>query len=401
MFFQTGGVSHVDSFDPKPALARDEKKKSKLNRDRGFKPSMWAHQPRGESGLEITNLFPHIGAMADDLCLIRSLHGDHGDHFEATLHMHTGSNGSALPGIGAWMSYGLGTANPNLPSHVVFADKQPYAGSQAWDSNFLPAYHQGVRIQPGNEPIPNLRPDDALAAAQPAEMKMLEKMNRRHFKSRADNAELAARILSFETAYSMQNLAPDLFDLSKETDHTLDLYGTKRDDNKSFGWQCLMARRMAERGVRFIEVIDTGSSGNWDAHSNIQGHGKLAKIIDQPIAGLLTDLKQRGLYEDTLVIWCTEFGRTPYPDSNPTGRGHHKQVFTCWLAGGGVKGGYAYGKSDEHGLAPAENPVHVHDFHATILHLVGMNHEQLTYHWAGRNFRLTDVHGEVIHDILT
>lgn len=400
MFFLTGGMSHVDSFDPKPELTKREGQdygKSSRSKQK-YVGSLWTHRPRGQSGIEITDLFPHVATVADELCLIRSMHGDHGDHFEATLHMHTGSGGAARPGMGAWASFGLGSENTNLPSHVVFAEHKPYAGAQVWDSNFLPAYHQGVRLKPGEEPIPHLNPQkDNPLNLQTAELAMLKRLNQRHLDSRGDS-ELAARMLSFETAANLQLLAPDLFDLKEESDKTLGLYGVQRGDNRSFGWQTLVARRMAESGVRFIELVDTGSSGNWDRHSNIKGNGPLARKVDQPIAALIKDLKERGMLEDTLVIGATEFGRTAYGGSG--GRNHHAKSFTCWLAGGGVKAGHVHGATDEFGLTIAKDPVHVHDFHATILHLLGLDHERLTFNHAGRDFRLTDVFGNVVSEII-
>ena len=283
LFFMTGGVSHVDTFDPKPKLTEMH---GKSHHSGKLKGSLWKARPRGQCGLSISDLFPHVGEVVDELCLIRSLHGNHGDHFAATLHMHTGSDGSALPGVGAWLSYALGTANINLPSHVVFARSKPYGGSQAWDANFLPAYHQGTRIVPGDDPIPHLSPRHESAAIQDDELKFLAQLNRRHALDRPDNSELAARMLSFQTAQSMQRLVPDVFDLSRETAGTLNHYGIPAGDRTSFAWQCLMARRMAEAGVRVIELIDTGSNSkfNWDSHDDISRHGPLAKQIDRPIA---------------------------------------------------------------------------------------------------------------------
>lgn len=393
MFFMNGGASHVDTFDPKPMLEKDHGKK--ITRSRKLLKSPWKFKRYGQSGLEVTDLFPHVGSLADDLAVIRSVHNDHGDHFEATLGMHTGSNGSAMPGIGAWLSFGLGTDNPNLPSHVVFAAKNPYAGSQVWDSNFLPAYHQGVRIKPGGSPIPNLTPYVKSEKLRCMERGFFAKLNEKHAAARENDQQLRDRMLSFRTATGLQSQAPEAFDIDKESQATLDLYGIGKGDNKSFGWQCLMARRLAERGVRFVEVID---ANNWDAHGNIKSHEPLSKNVDKPIAGLIKDLKSRGMLDDTLVVWCTEFGRTPAAPGG--GRDHHKYCFTCWLAGGGSKGGVAYGKTDEYGLEIAENGVHVHDFHATILHLLGIDHEQLTFHYGGRDLRLTDLYGNVVQGVI-
>lgn len=399
LFFMPGGVSHVDTFDPKTQLQKDHGKE--FSKDRVLARSLWGSQRYGESGLEISDLFPHTAQCADDLCLIRSMHGDKGDHFEATLSMHSGARAGTLPGIGAWVSYGMGTQNANLPSHVVFAKNLPYAGSQAWDSNFLPAYHQGTRITPGPEPIANLNPDPAFVRHQARELDLLNRMNARHRDARAGDALLDARMYSFQAAVGLQKTAPQVFDLSQESDATLALYGIDRNDRQSFAWQCLVARRMSEQGVRFIELIDTGAGGNWDAHGNMKSYEKLARNVDQGMGALLTDLKQRGLLDETLIVWCTEFGRTPSAKKDATdGRDHYKDAFTCWLAGGGVKGGLAYGATDEYGVKITENPVHIHDFHATILHLLGFDHTKLTYFTSGRDFRLTGLAGQVISGIL-
>jgi hypothetical protein len=326
---------------------------------------------------------------------------DHGDHFEATLGIHTGSVTFARPSIGAWVSYGLGTLNQDLPSFVVLAPKLPYAGGQVWGSDFLPASHQGTRVLPGAEPIPNLKPRIP-SHLQEMELGLLQSMNRNHLLSRDGDPALAARIRSFETAAGMQQEAPDAFDLSKETDATLALYGLERGSTKGFAWQCLVARRLAERGVRFVELIDVGSSDNWDAHGDMATHAPLARNVDKPIAGLLRDLKGRGMLDDTLVVWTTEFGRTPFVDNaDNKGREHYPRAYSSWLAGGGVKGGFVYGKTDDYGVEITDQPCHVHDFHATILHLLGMDHEKLTFRHAGRDFRLTDVAGNVIRDVIT
>lgn len=396
LLFQTGGVSHVDSFDPKPSLTRDDGKKRAEHR---LFASPWGSAPRGACGTEISDLFPAIGERADELCVIRSLHGNHGDHFEATLHMHNGGNGSALPGIGAWVSHGLGTLNPDLPSHVVFAAREPYAGAQAWDANFLPAIHQGVRVVPGDDPLPYLSPGQRAPGEQDLELSLLEALNGRHAARRAAREELEARTVAFRTARRLQDLAPRLLSTDDEPNAVLDAYGVTRGDNRSYGWQCLMARRLCEAGVRFIELVDQGSHSNWDQHSDIRGHEKRAREIDQPIAALLTDLRQRGLLDETLVVWCTEFGRTPWRDS-AKGRGHYRAAFSGWLAGAGVRGGTTYGETDEHGVGIVRDPVHVHDLHATLLHAMGLDHERLTYPHAGREYRLTDVHGRVVREVL-
>ncbi|MBA3441265.1 MAG: DUF1501 domain-containing protein [Pyrinomonadaceae bacterium] len=400
--YMSGGVSHVDSFDPKPKLIADHGKTVKVAKgDKYLTRPHWEFKPRGKSGTEVSELFPHIAECVDDICVIRSMKNDHGDHFEATLGIHTGSVTFNRPSLGSWVSYGLGTVNQNLPAFVVLAPELPYAGSQVWGSDFLPAFHQGTRIVPGPEPIPNMTRRTASPELQEMELGLLDFFNRKHIEKREVDPLLAARIKSFETAYGMQREAPEAFDLSKETDATLKLYGLERGSTKGFAWQCLVARRLAERGVRFIELIDSGASKNWDAHGDIQTHLPLAQNVDQPIAGLLKDLKSRGMLEDTLVVWTTEFGRTPFNDkSTAKGREHHAKVYSSWLAGGGVKGGITYGSSDDYGIDVADNLVHLHDFHATILHLLGMDHTRLTFRHAGRDFRLTDVHGNVVKAIL-
>jgi hypothetical protein len=285
---------------------------------------------------------------------------------------------------------------------MVVAPKAPYAGTQTWGADFLPGCHQGTHVVPGPTPIANITrrvPDIEL---QHLELEMVAEANRAHLESRAVDAALEARIKSFETAFGMQQQAPEVFDLAGESDATLKLYGLDRGRTGGFGWQCLIGRRLAERGVRFIELIDTGSSGNWDSHGNMLDHVPLAKNVDRAIAGLITDLKQRGMLDQTLVVWTTEFGRTPYNAApNAAGREHHHQAFCSWMAGGGVKGGIVHGATDEYGVAVAENRVHVHDFHATILYLLGLDHEKLTYRHAGRDYRLTDVHGQVVHGIVS
>ena len=401
--YMSGGVSHVDSFDPKPRLFTDHGRSLSTGRGRGgrvAKRPNWEFRPRGKCGTEVSDLFPHVAQCVDDLCVIRSMKTDHGDHFEATLGIHTGSVTFARPSIGAWVSYGLGTDNQNLPSFVVLAPKLPYAGGQVWGSDFLPASHQGTRVLPGPEPIANLK-RNLPSHLQEMELGLLQSFNRNHLLSRGGDPVLSARIRSFETAAGMQQEAPDAFDLSAETDATLALYGLERGSTKGFAWQCLVARRLAERGVRFVELIDVGSSDNWDAHGDMATHAPLARNVDKPIAGLLKDLKSRGMLDDTLVVWATEFGRTPYVDNiDNKGREHYPRAFSSWLAGGGVKRGFVYGKTDEYGLEVIDQPCHVHDFHATILHLLGMDHEKLTFRHAGRDFRLTDVAGNVIHNVI-
>jgi hypothetical protein len=407
--YMTGGVSHVDSFDPKPKLVADHGKTIAVDNWQGkrgqfkrfLKQPQWAFKPGGTCGTEVSDLFPNVRNVVDDLCVIRSLESNHTNHYEGTLGIHCGSWTFARPSIGAWVSYGLGTENQNLPSFLVIAPAAPYAGAQTWGSDFLPGCHQGTHVVPGPTPIPNMRPRVSSSELQQLELELIARANQRHLEARPGDVALEARIKSFETAFGMQRAAPEAFDLTRETDATLKLYGLDRGRFTGFAWQCLVARRLAERGVRFIELIDTGSSNNWDSHGNMMDHAGLARNVDKPMAALITDLKQRGMLDDTLVVWTTEFGRTPYHESaNATGREHHHQVFSSWLAGGGVKGGIVHGASDEYGIAVAENRVHVHDFHATILHLLGLDHEKLTFRHAGRDYRLTDVHGNVVRPIL-
>jgi hypothetical protein len=397
--YMPGGVSHVDSFDYKPKLIAAADAKEKNKDGRLYVRPRWEFKPRGQCGTMVSDLFPHVGDSMDDICLIRSMRGDHNDHFQATLGVHTGSVTLARPSIGSWVSYGLGTENQNLPSFVVLAPKLPYTGAQAWSSDFLPGCHSGTLVTAGSDPVPNLARRAPTQHIEDLELGLLGRLNRKHQMSRDSDPALAARIKTFETAYGMQMEMPQVLDLSKESDATLKLYGLERGSTKGFAWQCIVARRLIEHGVRFIELIDQGASGNWDSHGDMKDHEPLARNVDQAIAGLLADLKSRGLLEDTLVVWTTEFGRTPHADS-PNGRTHHNSVYSSWMAGGGVKPGMAWGESDDLGYKVAKDEVHVHDFHATILHLLGFDHTRLTFRHAGRDFRLTDVAGNVVQGIL-
>jgi hypothetical protein len=407
--FLTGGFSHVDTFDPKPKLQKDHGKKvfGRDLRDTTDQPfylirSPFKFTPRGKSGMIVSELFPQLGDLADDLCIIRTLHTDILEHFQATLAMHTGSATVPMPSLGSWLSYGLSTFNKNLPPYVILAEHMPYAGAQVWDCGFLPAQHQGVRLLPGNEPIPDLRSTARSVTLQQLERMMLEDVNELHANERPHDLNLRARSKSFTTAQGMMREAPKVFDIARESGATLHLYGLQRGDNKSFAWQCLIARRLVERGVRVVELIDTGSNNNWDAHGNMEDHRGKAQRVDRALAALIKDLKQRGLLSETLLAICTEFGRTPWGVTpNDKGRNHHARAFTCLLAGAGVKGGTAYGATDDYGIGIASNPCHVHDYHATILHLMGIDHKKLTYRYAGRDFRLTDVHGNVLKPILS
>lgn len=403
--FSNGGVSHMDTFDHKPELFKADGKMKGIggglsNQQRVLLKPLWEFRPGGECGTLVSDLFPHLRECMDDICLIKSMNSNDNEHYNATLGMHTGSFFFTRPSIGSWVSYGLGTVNSNLPSFMVLAAQLPYAGTQVYGNDFLPAYHQGVRVVPGKEPIVDLERRTPQENLQRLELGLAAALNERHLRQRGPDSELAARIRTFETAFHMQTEAREAFDITQESRETLELYGLKDGQSEGFGWKCLVARRLAERGVRFIELIDGSSSHNWDQHGNMAEHADHAKAIDQPVAGLLKDLKRRGMLEDTLLVWTTEFGRTPGVDGDK-GRGHHSACFSSWMAGAGVKGGISYGTTDEIGATVAENRVHVHDFHATILHLLGIDHERLTYRSAGRDFRLTDVHGKVVHDILS
>ena len=407
----SGGVSHLDTFDHKPQLYREHGKEiakgdhpeiqNRPGYERIFlKTPQWQFKRYGQCGKEVSSLFPEVARCVDDIAFINSMHTSHSNHYNATLGMHTGSFTVTRPSIGAWVSYGLGTENQNLPSFIVIAPHSPYAGGQVWGSDFLPGAHQGTRVVPGSNPVPNITPRVS-GKLQELELAALRRRNQQHLARQPANPELAARMRAFETAFGMQMAVPEAFDFTRETDATHELYGLKPGQKNGFGWQCLAARRLAERGVRFIELIHTGSSGNWDSHGDMMDHERLAKQVDRPIYGLLTDLKQRGLLDDTLVVWTTEFGRTPFNSSaDHKGREHHNWAFTTFLAGAGVRAGHSHGATYEIGLKSVVDPVHTHDFHATILHLLGLNHERLTYFHDGRDFRLTDVSGQVVNGVL-
>ncbi|MBA2113790.1 DUF1501 domain-containing protein [Bremerella alba] len=414
VLYMSGGYSHVDTFDPKPKLEQLHDRSIGVEAevsvtgmpkvDRYLKAASWKFRPNKHCGTEVSDLFPHMREIIHEAALIRSMNSDHRDHGEATLQLHTGSTSVAMPSFGAWLSFGLGSANPQLPSHVVLSEHRPYNGPQIWDANFLPASHSGVRILPGNEPLPYLK-SLSPGVIRDFEFEMLSKLNQEHAQIRHDNGQLAGRMAAAQAARGLQDAAPEALDLSQETPETLKLYGSEPGDVTSYAAQCIMARRLVERGVRFVEIIDSvGScSDNWDAaHRDIASHGKYAKRVDQPIAALIKDLKRTGLLDETLVVFCTEFGRTPWAqDGKGTkSRNHHPQAFSCWLAGGGVKPGIVHGQSDDIGNLVEHNMVHIHDFHATILRIMGLDHERLTYRHAGRDFRLTDVHGHIVEDIL-
>jgi hypothetical protein len=399
LFFFTGGLSHVDTFDYKPKLQEDHGKKIS-GASKPLKASPWKFQPYGQSGKMVSELFPHVGQVVDDFCFLHTIRGDSGGHSAATLGMLTGSITFPMPSIGSWISYGLGTRNTNLPPYIVLAAKEPYNAYLAWDCSFLPAYHKGTRLFPGPAPMADVKSPVQSVTRQELENIMLRDLNDEHLARHGGEIDLKARMMSFQTAQGLMREAPEVFDIAREPQHILDLYGQQAANPASFAAQCLMARRMVERGVRVTYLFDVGSNSNWDNHNDISLHEGLSRNVDQPLAALVKDLKQRGLLDETLIVGCSEFGRTPWEDQVPKGRGHFNRNFTGFLAGGGVKGGYSYGLSDEYGATALENPVHVHDFHATILHLMGLDHTRLTYRYSGRDFRLTDVHGNVVHDII-
>jgi hypothetical protein len=397
--YSSGGVSHIETFDPKPKLSASARDGKKGLNGKSYLAPLWEFKRESKCGSEVSDLFPWIRKSMDDVCLIRSMHGDHIDHAQATLGVHTGSVTFARPSMGSWVSYGLGAGNKNLPSFVVIAPALPYAGAQVFSSDFLPPVHSGTLVTPGDDPVPNLSRRAPTSDLQRLELGLVDRLNRTHMLSRPGDPKLAARIKSFETAFGMQMEMPQVLDISKESDATLKLYDLERGSTKGFAWQCLVARRLVERGVRFVELIDVGASKNWDAHQDMKTHEPLAKNIDRAIYGLLQDLKSRGMFDETLVVWTSEFGRSPWPDS-PKGRLHHPYVYSAWMAGAGIQRGTVYGASDEFGAEIAENGVHVHDFHATILHLLGFDHKRLTFRYSGRDFRLTDVAGNVVLKIL-
>jgi len=398
--FMSGGASHVDTFDPKPRLQKDHLHRRGLDFLHG---SPWQAYRYAKNDTAVTEIFPHIGACMDDICLIRSMHNDIPNHAQAIMQVHGGSTVQARPSIGSWASYGLGTFNKNLPSYMVLAPEIPYGGAAAWDSSFLPAFHQGIRVIPGQEAIPNITVKGK-RDIQEMNLGLVDFFNRNHLNQHGGDHELATRIKTFETAYGMQTQAPEVFDIDQESDATLDLYGVERGQKEGYGWMCLVARRLIERGVRFVELIDGGEDKytNWDAHLNIKMHGARARNTDRAVAGLLKDLKGRGLLKDTILVWTTEFGRKP-GDTTPDeeGRQHYSNAYSTWVAGGGFKPGIVHGSTDPYGYTVESNPVHIHDLQATILHQLGMDHTKLTYRHAGRDFRLTDVGGRVVRDIIS
>jgi hypothetical protein len=428
--FMNGAPSHVDTFDPKPALEKyagqlppnkrdgdkkadkkpdkkKEKEQEEKKKNQGFKPSPFRFRAHGQSGVVMSELFPHLARVADDLCVIRSMHTDVPNHEPGLLLMHSGHQQPVRPSLGSWVSYGLGTENANLPGYVVLCPGLPVVGPQLWSSAFLPGEFQGTSVNTNHRDVHqlvgNLRHPQLARGQQRQQLDLLQQLNALHAERRAPgDAALEAHIRSLELAFQMQRDAEEAFDLRQEPQAILDMYG-----DSVYSRSCLLARRLVERGVRFVQVyyITERDKQPWDTHdTNDQKHRKLCVDGDRATAALLVDLKQRGLLEDTLVVWGGEFGRTPYAqhhdDVTRLGRDHHHTGFSLVLAGGGVRGGMMYGATDELGMHAVENRVHVHDLHATMLHLLGIDHERLTYRYSGRDFRLTDVHGRIVHDIL-
>ena len=402
--FMNGGPSQVDTFDPKPALEKYNGQRppsAEIKTERktgGLMMSPFKFQKYGQSGTEVSGIFPHIGGCIDDICVIRSMYTNVPNHEPSLLMMNSGETQPTRPSMGSWLLYGLGTENQNLPGFVVLCPGKPVVGPALWSNSFLPGIYQGAQINNSNmDPkrvIAHINNTQLTRGSQREQLDLLKQMNELHLERRGgqDNP-LEARIQSLEMAFRMQTEAQEVFDLDQETKATREAYGPGE-----FANACLASRRLVERGVRMVQVY-YGNGQPWDDHENIADHAKKAKMVDQPIAALINDLKSRGLFEDTVILWGGEFGRTPASEG-AKGRDHNNHGFSVWLAGGGVKGGMTYGTTDEFGFAAVENKVHVHDLHATLLHLLGIDHEKLTFRYSGRDFRLTDVSGRVVKEIL-
>jgi hypothetical protein len=413
--YMDGGPSQVDSFDPKPRLARehgeDPNKKFKVDAtqfgDVGkILKSPWSFKKYGECGMDVSELFPHIATCVDDLALIRSMTSKFPEHTNANYFLHTGSGLQGRPSMGAWVNYGLGSENKNLPGYVVLdGGLIPPGGLDNFKNGFLPATYQASILRAGAEPVANIRPLETMDGVQNKKLAHINKLDSSRANDLGGADEIESAIMNYELAYKMQSSIPELTKFESETEATKNLYGLNSSDpnTRSYAAQCLLARRLIERGVRFIELTCPGvgeGADRWDQHSNLKsGHERNAHAVDQPIAGLLKDLKIRGLLEETLVIWSGEFGRTPFAQGT-NGRDHNPSAFSMWMAGAGIKGGTIFGKTDDYGYRVVENPVTIHDLHATMMHLLGIDHKRLTFHFGGRDFRLTDVHGNIIKQVL-
>jgi len=408
--FMEGGVSQVESFDPKPQLEKHagrpfpvKTEKTQFNDIGSTLPSLWKFKRYGQSGIEVSDLFPHVGSMIDNIAVIRSAVGEFPEHTNANYFMHTGSGRQGFPSVGAWVSYGLGTENRNLPGFIVIESNSflPPGGLDNFGAGFLPAVYQGSMFKADSVPLANIRPAERKATLQQNKLNLVRDIDRLGLAVTGPEDQIESAIANFELAARMQTAVPALMDFSEETAALKKSYGMESAHEKTrlFGMQCLGARRMIERGVRFVELL-MPAGARWDQHDKLrEDHADNARTVDQPIAALLADLKQRGLLDETLVLWSGEFGRTPFAQGK-NGRDHNEFGFSLWMAGGGIKGGMVYGATDDLGYKVVENKVTVHDLHATLLHLLGIDHTRLTYRFAGRDMRLTDVHGNVIKDIL-
>ena len=417
--FMAGGVSHLDSFDYKESLvkhdgkmmrfddARTLAKTRKIINHRVMKP-LWKFKKHGQSGRDVSELFPHIANHVDDLCFIKGMHTNGIAHGPSTLFLHTGNINLIRPSMGSWINYGLGTENNNLPGFVSIGPSMGNGGPRNFSNAFLPSSYQGTPLGRAGIPakeatIKNLVNQNLNHQQNLKQFELLQKINAEQLSTYPNNDKINSVINSYELAWRMQNNAPNVLDIKNESPSTMEMYGIGQKETNDFGQYCLKARKLSEAGVRYVQINYTDNTNNpaWDQHSNMPKHMEHARATDKPVAGLITDLKQRGLLEDTIVWWGSEFGRTPYAQDKGTGRDHNSDGFTVWLAGGGFKKGFSFGETDEFGHHAVEGKVHMHDLHATILHQLGIDHEKLTYRYDGRDFRLTDVHGKVVHQLLS
>lgn len=415
--YMSGGMSHVDTFDPKPRLAKEagdpmpfKTERTMFNQDGNIFPSPWAFRRRGRSGIPVSDLFPHVGEMADELCVIRSMTAKFMEHAQSNYYFHCGLPFAGFPSMGAWVTYGLGSENRNLPGFVVTGGGGiPHGGINMMGNGFLPSVNQASLIHPGrDEPLRNVVPSEP-GRRQRGQLDFVRRMDEGFLSRVGSHEPIEAAIRNYETAYRMQSAVPELVDLAGETEATRKLYGVNSPNpsTAAYAKQCLLARRLVERGVRFVELTMVSTPGKsdgmgnpWDQHGGLEvGHGANALTVDQPVGALLKDLKARGLLEETLVIFSGEFGRTPFAQGT-IGRDHNPYGFSLWLAGGGLNKGFVYGQTDEYGYRVVENSCTVHDLHATVLHLLGLDHQSLSYRFGGRDYRLTDVHGNIIRGIL-
>jgi hypothetical protein len=412
--YMDGGPSQIDTFDPKPRLAREdgqpigiETPRTQFQIGRRILKSPFRFAKHGKCGADVSELFPHLARCVDDICFIRSMVSDHSEHTAANYCLHTGAGVQGRPSMGAWIHFGLGSECDNLPGYVVLeGGNLPLGGADCFGSGFLPAQYQGTILRHAAQPIADISPREPTARLQRSKIDLIQELNERALPRFDPSSGFEAVLDNYELAFAMQTAVPDLLDLRGESRATLRLYGVEAKETQTFGTQCLLARRLVERGVRFVQVLTPKIEelNRWDQHSHLVEHHRAnALAVDQPISGLLIDLKKRGLLDQTVVLWGGEFGRTPMAERQPQGkhgRDHNPYGFTMWLAGGGIRGGTTYGATDEYGYFAVENKVHIHDLHATLLHLLGVDHTQLTYPYNGRHFRLTDVYGTVVRGVL-